>query len=95
MAVTFKQLLNRALRITGEAEIASTTTEVSDTNHLLIAEMASQIKEEVEAAQGIEKPEVLVCVQVVADVVRADLAPVAVALTVKFHVSRMECLYEI
>ena len=52
MAVTFKQLLNRALRITGEAEIAAPTTAVSDTNHLLIAEMANQIKEEVEAAHN-------------------------------------------
>ena len=52
MAVTLKQLLNRALRITGEAEIAVPTTEVTDTNHLLIAEMANQIKEEVEAAHN-------------------------------------------
>jgi len=52
MAVTFKQLLNRALRITGEAEIAATTTVISDVNHLLIAEMANQIKEEVEAAHN-------------------------------------------
>jgi hypothetical protein len=52
MAVTFKQLLNRALRITGEDEIADSTTEVSDTQHLLIAEMANQIKEEVEAAHN-------------------------------------------
>ena len=52
MAVTFKQLLNRALRITGEAEIASGTTEISDTEHLLVAEMANQIKEEVEAAHN-------------------------------------------
>jgi len=52
MAVTFKQLINRALRITGEDEIASATTAVSDAEHLLVAEMANQIKEEVEAAHN-------------------------------------------
>ena len=50
MAVTFRQLLDRALRITGEDEIGDSVTEVSDTQQLLIAEMANQIKEEVEAA---------------------------------------------
>lgn len=50
MAVTFKQLLNRALRITGEDEIDSGTTQVTDKQQLLVAEMANQIKEEVEAA---------------------------------------------
>ena len=52
MAVTFKQLLNRALRITGEEEINALTTAVTDTNHLLIAEVANEIKEEVEAAHN-------------------------------------------
>ena len=52
MAVTFKQLLNRALRIAGEDEIADATTTVSDTQQLLVAEMANQIKEEVEAAHN-------------------------------------------
>jgi hypothetical protein len=52
MAVTFKQLINRALRITGEDEIADTTTAVTDTQHKLVAEMANQIKEEVEAAHN-------------------------------------------
>ena len=52
MAVTLKQLLNRALRITGEDEIADSTTAVSDKQHLLVAEMANQIKEEVEAAHN-------------------------------------------
>ena len=47
MAVTFRQLLDRALRITGEDEIGDSVTEVSDTQQLLIAEMANQIKEEV------------------------------------------------
>lgn len=52
MAVTFKQLLNRALRVTGEDEIADSTTAVTDTQQLLVAEMANQIKEEVEAAHN-------------------------------------------
>lgn len=52
MAVTFKQLLNRALRITGEDEIGAAVTAVSNSNHLLIAEMANQIKEGVEAAHN-------------------------------------------
>lgn len=52
MAVTFKQLLNRALRVTGEDEIASSTTSVNDAEHLLVAEMANQIKEEIEAAHN-------------------------------------------
>lgn len=52
MAVTFKQLLNRALRITGEEEIAAAVTAVTNTNQLLIAEMANQIKEGVEAAHN-------------------------------------------
>lgn len=52
MAVTFKQLLNRALRIAGEDEIADATTTVTDTQQLLVAEMANQIKEEVEAAHN-------------------------------------------
>lgn len=52
MAVTFKQLLNRALRITGEDEIASATNAVTDKNVLLIAEVANEIKEEVEAAHN-------------------------------------------
>lgn len=52
MAVTFKQLLNRCLRVTGEDEIDDSTTAVSDKQQLLIAEMANQIKEEVEAAHN-------------------------------------------
>lgn len=52
MAVTFRQLLNRALRITGEDEISSATSSVSDTQHLLVAEIANEIKEEVEAAHN-------------------------------------------
>jgi hypothetical protein len=52
MAVTFKQLLNRALRIAGEDEIPSATSTVTDTNQLLIAEVANEIKEEVEAAHN-------------------------------------------
>lgn len=52
MAVTLKQLLNRALRITGEDEIDASVTEVSDKEQLLVAEMANQIKEEVEAAHN-------------------------------------------
>lgn len=52
MAVTLKQLLNRALRITGEDEISDAVSAVSDSNHLIVAEMANQIKEEVEAAHN-------------------------------------------
>ena len=52
MAVTFKQLLNRALRITGEDEIPSATSTVTDTFQLLVAEAANEIKEEVEAAHN-------------------------------------------
>ena len=52
MAVTFKQLLNRALRITGEDEIDSATSAVSDKQQLLYAEVANEIKEEVEAAHN-------------------------------------------
>lgn len=52
MAVTFKQLLNRALRLTGEDEISSATSAVSDTQQLMIAEVANEIKEEVEAAHN-------------------------------------------
>lgn len=52
MAVTLKQLLNRALRITGEDEISDSTTEVNDPNQLIVAEMANQIKEEVEAGHN-------------------------------------------
>lgn len=52
MAVTFKQLLNRALRLTGEDEIATATTAVTDADILLVAEMANEIKDEVEAAHN-------------------------------------------
>lgn len=52
MAVTFKQLLNRALRITGEEEIASGASTVTDSFQLLVAEAANEIKEEVEAAHN-------------------------------------------
>jgi len=52
MAVTFKQLLNRALRITGEDEIADATDAVTDKQQLIVAEMCNQIKEEVEAAHN-------------------------------------------
>lgn len=52
MAVTLKQLLNRALRITGEDEISADTTAVSDKTHLLYAEVANELKEEVEAAHN-------------------------------------------
>lgn len=52
MAVTFKQLLNRALRLTAEDEISSSTTAVTDASQLLIAEMANELKEEVEAAHN-------------------------------------------
>lgn len=52
MAVTFKQLLNRALRICGEDEIDTATNAVSDTQQLLYAEVANEIKEEVEAAHN-------------------------------------------
>lgn len=52
MAVTFKQLLNRALRMTGEDVIADATTEVTDTYQLKVAEVANEIKEEVEAAHN-------------------------------------------
>lgn len=52
MAVTFRQLLNRALRITGEDLISDATSSVSDTQHLLVAEVANEIKEEVEAAHN-------------------------------------------
>ena len=52
MAVTFKQLLNRALRIAGEDEIDSATASVSDKQQLLVAEVANEIKEEVEAAHN-------------------------------------------
>ncbi len=52
MAVTFKQLLNRALRVTGEQEIPDATTSLSDTNHLLIAELANDMLEEVQEAHN-------------------------------------------
>jgi hypothetical protein len=52
MATTFKQLLNRALRITGEDEIPSGESVLTDDNHLLVAEVANEIKEEVEAAHN-------------------------------------------
>lgn len=52
MAVTFKQLLNRALRITGEPLIDDATTAVTDEATLVIAEMANEVKEEVEAAHN-------------------------------------------
>lgn len=52
MATTFRQLLNRALRLTGETEIQSAETEATNANHLLIAEMANEIKNEVEAAHN-------------------------------------------
>ena len=52
MAVTFKQLLNRAFILTGEPQIASATTEVTDSEQLLYAEAANEIKEEVEAAHN-------------------------------------------
>ena len=52
MAVTFKQLLNRALRLTGEDEIDSATTTLTDSQHLMVAEVANEIKEEVEAAHN-------------------------------------------
>lgn len=52
MAVTFKQLLNRAFTLTGEPKIASGTSQVTDTDQLLYAEAANEIKEEVEAAHN-------------------------------------------
>lgn len=52
MAVTFKQLLNRAFRLTGEPEIGAAVTAVTDTDQLLYAEAANEIKEEVEAAHN-------------------------------------------
>jgi hypothetical protein len=52
MATTFRQLLNRALRLTGEPLISDAVAQASDENHLIIAEMANQIKEEVEAAHN-------------------------------------------
>lgn len=52
MAVTFKQLLNRALRITGEDEIPSGESTATQGYHLKVAEVANEIKEEVEAAHN-------------------------------------------
>ena len=52
MAVTFKQLLNRALRVTGEDTIPDAATTVDDTYILKVAEVANQIKEEVEDAHN-------------------------------------------
>jgi hypothetical protein len=52
MATTFKQLLNRALRITGEDEIPSGESTLTATQHLLVAEVANEIKDEVEAAHN-------------------------------------------
>lgn len=52
MATTFRQLLNRALRITGEDTISDATSSLTDTQHLLVAEVANEIKEEVEAAHN-------------------------------------------
>ena len=52
MAVTFKQLINRALRLAQEPEIGASVTSVMDSEHLMFAEHANEIKEEVEAAHN-------------------------------------------
>lgn len=52
MATTFRTLLNRVLQTISEDRIPSGTTELTDDYHLLIAEFANQIKEEVEDAHN-------------------------------------------
>lgn len=52
MAVTLKQLLNRALKITGEEQIDSGSVILSDTVHIMLAEVAMELKEEVEDAHN-------------------------------------------
>ena len=52
MTVTFRDVLNRAFILTGEPQIDSGTSIVTDTEQLLYAEAANEIKEEVEAAHN-------------------------------------------
>lgn len=50
MAVTFKELLNRALKMTGEEQIDSGSVILTDDVHIMLAEVAMELKEEVEDA---------------------------------------------
>lgn len=50
MAVTFKELLNRALKITGEEQIDTGSVILTDDVHIMLAEVAMELKEEVEDA---------------------------------------------
>lgn len=52
MAVTFKQLLNRAFKITGEDQIGTGTTVLSDATHILYAEIANELLEEIQDAHN-------------------------------------------
>jgi hypothetical protein len=52
MAVTFKQLLNRALKITSEDQIDTGSVILTDTVHIMLAEVAMELKEEVEDAHN-------------------------------------------
>jgi len=52
MAVTFKQLLNRALKITGEEQIDSGSVILTDDVQIMLAEVCMELKEEVEDAHN-------------------------------------------
>lgn len=52
MAVTFKDLLNRALKITGEDTIDTGSVILTDAVHIGLAEVANELKEEVEDAHN-------------------------------------------
>jgi hypothetical protein len=52
MATTFKELLNRALKITSEDRIDSGSVILTDDVHIMLAEVAMELKEEIENAHN-------------------------------------------
>jgi hypothetical protein len=52
MATTFRQVMNRVLRIVAEDEIDSGVTELADDYHKLVASFVNQVKEEIEDAHN-------------------------------------------